>query len=129
MGRQTMAAVLTLVALLFLARDAGALPPALDLPNITQYTPTAADFASGSGLITAAQCRQVRADPSSMFAPRSRARRRPRPSATFQRGRYVASSLAPREARPRGPPSNVTHLFFFSSCPGNERPDTTRDDD
>lgn len=108
-----MAAVLTLVALLFLAQDAGAQPPAPYLPDdITQYTPTAADFASGSGLITAAQCRQVRADPSSMFAPRSRARRPPRPSATFQRGRYVAGSLAPREARPRGPPSNVTHMFF-----------------
>ena len=127
MGRRTMTAVLTLVALLFLARDAGAQPPAPYLANITQYTPT--DFSSGSGLITAAQCRQVRADPSSMFAPRSRARRPPRPSATFQRGRYVAGSLAPREARPRGPPSNVTHMFFFSSSPLNERPDTTRDDD
>ena len=64
--------------------------------NITQYTPT--DFSSGSGLITAAQCRLVRADPPSMFGPRSKSCRRFRPSATFQRGRYAACSLAPREA-------------------------------
>lgn len=96
MGRRTMTAVLTLVALLFLARDAGAQPPAPYLANITQYTPT--DFSSGSGLITAAQCRLVRADPSSMFGPRSKSCRRFRPSATFQRGRYAACSLAPREA-------------------------------
>ena len=121
-----MAAVLTLVALLFLAQDAGAQPPAPYFDDITQYTPT--DFASGSGLITAAQCRQVRADPSSMFGPRSRACRRFRPSATFQRGRYAACFLAPREARPRGPPSNVTRLSFFFVA-FSERPDTTRDDD
>ena len=124
MGRRTMTAVLTLVALLFLARDAGASsPPAPYLANITQYTPT--DFSSGSGLITAAQCRLVRADPSSMFGPRSKSCRRFRPSATFQRGRYAACSLAPREAIDHAARPRTCRVCLFSSPSPNHR--TTRE--